>query len=205
VERESQKEKERIPEEHARDENCGFEGKRRTAPLGKNHLRNLVVSAKAERLIHQSACRLEDDKTLEEPESHLESQQPIFEAEPSESRCESEREIFLEPEPFDEQPRQSRDYLGRKRNIRSIVQTKRILKDMEKIDRRASSQLENSVDPHGSYLGKKKTPHSILEEKRLLKEMDKIVKKRLKALEEIEREEANDHPPAFCGCSLLSC
>ncbi|KAG7361323.1 hypothetical protein IV203_036423 [Nitzschia inconspicua] len=174
--------------EYPKDQILEFESLGQTTRSRKNDLKNIVVRAKAERLMHQGTCHIKDENQQLDPEP--------------EQRPESELDWNQK---LEKQQNHEYEYLGKKQNAHSIVQTKRILKAMDKIGSQEFPTPQNGAIQHASYLGKKKTPHSILEEKRLLKEMDKIVKNRLKALEEIEHEatDTNSQSTSFCGCVLL--
>lgn len=144
--------------------------------LGKNHLRNIVLNAKAERLIHQSAYQGEVDA-------------PKTDSDPFLMR-ELERDSEPEPEwePAEECHSDQHQYNGKRKDANSMFRTRRVQREMEKISNRDVPKLQSVPTSNEEYLGKKKTFRSIVEEKRMLKEMNKIVKRRLKALEDIEKD-----------------
>jgi hypothetical protein len=96
------------------------------------------------------------------------------------------------------------------KNMVKIAKAERILQHANCSARQKSQASEFVVsDPafqEEKYLGKKKTAKSIQEEKRMLKEMDKIVKRRLKALEQIEKDDnySSEIKDDCCGCGLFS-
>jgi hypothetical protein len=173
---ESPKTKTSVKQDNLVYSETSFDGEGRSIRLDKNHLKNIVVHAKAERVMRHGSF-------------HREVETPRLESDPQ-----SDRELELKPAVCDAQ---KHEYLGKKKTPRSIVTA--MQRERELPPQRTSTGQHNK-----EYLGKKKSPYSILQEKRMLKEMDKIVKDRLRALEESEEtRDMSDRIQPFCGCSIL--